>query len=72
MSVATIFDATLTNLYDGVPVDEVRKSAILAARSLMLDPHFPGVQRSRDACFSAQSDPETKRRIEPWVTLAQV
>ncbi|MFH1813039.1 MAG: ribonucleoside-diphosphate reductase subunit alpha [Pseudomonadota bacterium] len=35
VSVATIFDATLTNLYDGVPVDEVRKSAILAARSLI-------------------------------------
>jgi ribonucleoside-diphosphate reductase alpha chain len=32
---STIFDATLTNLYDGVPVDEVRKSAILAARSLI-------------------------------------
>ena len=35
VSVSTIFDATLTNLYDGVPVDEVRKSAILAARSLI-------------------------------------
>ncbi len=35
VSVATIFDATLTNLYDGVPVEEVRKSAILAARSLI-------------------------------------
>ncbi|MDP3457093.1 ribonucleoside-diphosphate reductase subunit alpha, partial [Methyloversatilis sp.] len=35
VSVNTIFDATLTNLYDGVPVDEVRKSAILAARSLI-------------------------------------
>ena len=32
---AAIFDATLKNLYDGVPVEEIRKSAILAARTLI-------------------------------------
>ncbi len=32
---AVIFDATLKNLYDGVPVEEIRKSAILAARTLI-------------------------------------
>ncbi len=34
-SVDAILDATLRDLYDGVPVDEVRKSAILAARALL-------------------------------------
>jgi ribonucleoside-diphosphate reductase alpha chain len=32
---APIFDATLKNLYDGVPVDEISKSAILSARVLI-------------------------------------
>ena len=30
-----ILEATLRDLYDGVPMDEVRKSAILAARALI-------------------------------------
>src|SRR5437764_95481 len=30
-----ILDATLRDLYDGVPMEEVRKSAVLAARSLI-------------------------------------
>jgi ribonucleoside-diphosphate reductase alpha chain len=30
-----ILDATLRDLYDGVPMDEVRKSAVLAARALI-------------------------------------
>ncbi len=30
-----IFEATLKNLYDGVPVDEISKSAILSARALI-------------------------------------
>jgi ribonucleoside-diphosphate reductase alpha chain len=32
---APIFDATLKNLYNGVPVDEISKSAILSARVLI-------------------------------------
>ncbi|RTL55982.1 MAG: ribonucleoside-diphosphate reductase subunit alpha [Rhodocyclaceae bacterium] len=32
---AAIFETTLKNLYDGVPVDEVRKSAILSSRVLI-------------------------------------
>src|SRR5438552_13104935 len=32
---AAILDATLRDLYDGVPMDEVRKSAVLAARALI-------------------------------------
>ncbi|GAB2180260.1 ribonucleoside-diphosphate reductase subunit alpha [Denitratisoma sp. agr-D3] len=32
---AAIFAATLKNLYDGVPIEEVRKSAILSARVLI-------------------------------------
>ena len=35
VSVDAILNATLSNLYDGVPVEEVRKSAIMAARSLL-------------------------------------
>src|SRR3990172_66781 len=31
----TILDRTLRDLYDGVPMEEVRKSAILAARALI-------------------------------------
>src|SRR4051812_41942581 len=34
-SAAAILDTTLRDLYDGVPVEEVRKSAILAARALI-------------------------------------
>ncbi len=34
-SAETILEATLRDLYDGVPMDEVRKSAVLAARSLI-------------------------------------
>ncbi len=34
-SADAILDATLRDLYDGVPIDEVRKSAILAARALL-------------------------------------
>jgi ribonucleoside-diphosphate reductase alpha chain len=34
-SAAPVLDATLRDLYDGVPADEVRKSAILAARALI-------------------------------------
>src|SRR5437868_11675158 len=34
-SADAILDATLRDLYDGVPMDEVRKSAILAARALL-------------------------------------
>jgi ribonucleoside-diphosphate reductase alpha chain len=34
-SAATILEATLRDLYDGVPMEEVRKSAVLAARSLI-------------------------------------
>src|SRR2546422_11035130 len=30
-----ILEATLRDLYDGVPMDEVRKSAVLAARALI-------------------------------------
>ena len=38
---AAILEATLRDLYDGVPMDEVRKSAILAARSLIeKDPSY--------------------------------
>src|SRR5438093_207458 len=32
---APILDSTLRDLYDGVPMDEVRKSAVLAARALI-------------------------------------
>jgi ribonucleoside-diphosphate reductase alpha chain len=32
---AIIFNETLKNLYDGVPVEEIRKSAILSARALI-------------------------------------
>ncbi|MDH4323008.1 MAG: ribonucleoside-diphosphate reductase subunit alpha [Betaproteobacteria bacterium] len=32
---ATILEATLRDLYDGVPMEEVRKSAILAARAMI-------------------------------------
>ncbi|MFZ5660924.1 MAG: ribonucleoside-diphosphate reductase subunit alpha [Pseudomonadota bacterium] len=35
VSVSTILDATLRNLYDGVPEEEVFKSAILSARTLI-------------------------------------
>jgi ribonucleoside-diphosphate reductase alpha chain len=35
VSAAPIVDATLKNLYDGVPIEELRKSAILAARTLI-------------------------------------
>jgi ribonucleoside-diphosphate reductase alpha chain len=35
VSARTIIQETLKNLYDGVPMDEVRKSAILAARALI-------------------------------------
>src|SRR5262249_29930103 len=36
-----ILDATLRDLYDGVPMDEVRKSAVLAARALIeKDPSY--------------------------------
>ncbi|HKX37813.1 MAG TPA: ATP cone domain-containing protein, partial [Burkholderiales bacterium] len=34
-SAETIVESTLRDLYDGVPMDEVRKSAVLAARSLI-------------------------------------
>jgi ribonucleoside-diphosphate reductase alpha chain len=34
-SASTILDQTLRDLYDGVPIDEVRKSAILSARALI-------------------------------------
>ncbi len=34
-SADAILEATLRDLYDGVPIDEVRKSAILAARALL-------------------------------------
>jgi ribonucleoside-diphosphate reductase alpha chain len=34
-SADTILEATLRDLYDGVPMEEVRKSAVLAARSLI-------------------------------------
>jgi ribonucleoside-diphosphate reductase alpha chain len=32
---AVIFNETLKNLYDGVPIEEIRKSAILSARALI-------------------------------------
>ena len=35
VNAAAIFEATLKNLYDGVPVEEVRKSAILSSRVLI-------------------------------------
>jgi len=35
VSAQTIIQETLKNLYDGVPMDEVRKSAILSARALI-------------------------------------
>ena len=34
-SPAAILEATLRDLYDGVPMEEVRKSAVLAARALI-------------------------------------
>ncbi|AVO33981.1 ribonucleoside-diphosphate reductase subunit alpha [Ottowia oryzae] len=41
VSSAPILDETLRNLYDGVPVDEVYKAAILAARTLIeKDPDY--------------------------------
>ena len=41
VSVEPIMEATLKNLYDGVPAEEVRKSAILAARVLIeKDPSY--------------------------------
>ncbi len=41
VSAKPIFDETLRNLYDGVPVDEVYKASILAARTLIeQDPDY--------------------------------
>jgi ribonucleoside-diphosphate reductase alpha chain len=44
VSAQTIVDETIKNLYDGVPIEEVHKSAILAARSqLEKDPAYSKV-----------------------------
>jgi len=49
-----ILEATLRDLYDGVPMDEVRKSAILAARALIeKDPAYTYVTARFAAQFSA-------------------
>src|SRR5205809_984193 len=45
-----ILEATLRDLYDGVPMDEVRKSAVLAARALI--EKDPAYSRCTTATFS--------------------
>ncbi len=53
---------TLRNLYDGVPIDEVYKAAILAARTLI--EKDPAYSRARSNCssFSSSSSASTPRR----------
>src|SRR5256885_5367734 len=51
-----ILEATLRDLYDGVPMDEVRKSAVLAARALIeKDPAYSYVTRSEEHTSELQS-----------------
>lgn len=50
-SLAHAVHAALVNCCNVPPDDRFIVVTRLPARSLMLDPHFPGVQRSRDACI---------------------